>query len=94
MAFTAGEEAVFQSGGVGTDVPGPLSRGKRNQQLVSRVSGVCSYTTSSCLNPAVVYIESSYRRGLPTIPCVVFTSRAKSFLSCAVQLLYHTVPHR
>lgn len=53
MAFTAGEEAVFQSGGVGTDVPGPLSRGKRNQQFVFWVSGVCGYTTSSCLNPAV-----------------------------------------
>lgn len=39
-----------------------------------------------CCCPA--YTESSSGRGLPTNPCAVLSTRAKSFLSCAAQLPY------
>lgn len=54
---------------------------------VSWVGGVCNYTTSSCLNPGCCILS-------PGVGEVVFTTWAKSFLSCAGQLSYHTVALR
>lgn len=54
---------------------------------MSQVGGVCNYRPGPPSNLAVVYST----RGLPTIPCTVFTPQDKFFLSFAVQHLYHAI---
>lgn len=59
---SSGEEAVSHSVGVSFNVPEPLSRGKRHKKFVSRVGGVCSYTTGPPSNPVVIYRVRWWKR--------------------------------
>ncbi|KAI3369632.1 hypothetical protein L3Q82_025342 [Scortum barcoo] len=86
---SSGEKAVFQSGSFGLYVSVLFSRGKWYKQSIARVGRVGRQYRRAFFWIQPRYIESG--RGLPTIPCAVFTTRAKSFRSCAVQLPYHTV---
>lgn len=83
-------ESFPQLGGVYVSVPFP--RQQQDEQFVSRVSEVSSYTTGLPLQSARVsnYTELRFVSCRPLIRWAVFTSRSKSsVLDCAVAVPHH-----